>query len=153
MDTSLSTELSAYRVPTNEVHGAWAIARPFIKRAHSSRFSTGDAFLEDIYARLLLGDAGPLKAALWIAFDGPDALGAMVTHIVRYERSTVLQIPYLAGEQFDRWAHLISVVADDAGRRGCSEVEILSREGFGPILADYGCEKKWTMFRMPVGAK
>lgn len=140
-------------MPPAEVHGLWPVARPFIKRAHSSRYSTGDAFLEDIYARLLLGDAGPLQATLWIAFEGDEALGAMVTHVVRYERSTVLQIPYLAGREFDRWVNLISVVAADARRRGCSEIEILSREGFGPVLADYGCEKKWTMFRMPAGDK
>lgn len=146
--TSLSETYTAVRVPPHEVHDAWAIARPFIARAHNSRVATGDAFLEDIYARVLLGEQGPLRAALWIAYCGTEAVGAMVTQEVRYERGAVVQIPYLAGDQFDRWVHLLDDVLADSARRGFEEIELLARDGFGPVLADYGAEKKWTLFRL-----
>ena len=153
MGTSHSTHdhYSAVRVPPHEVHDAWAIARPFILRAHNSRVATGDAFLEDIYARVLLGDSGPLRAALWIAYCGTEPVGAMVTQEVRYERGAVVQIPYLAGDQFDRWVHLLDDVLVDSARRGFSEIELLARDGFGPVLSDYGAEKKWTLFRLKAG--
>ena len=137
-------------MPAHEVHDAWAIARPFVLRAHNSRCATGDAFLEDIYARVLLGDSGPLRAALWLAYCGTEAVGAMITQEVRYERGSVMQIPYLAGDSFEDWVHLLNDVLADAARRGLPEVELLAREGFGPVLADYGAEKKWTLFRLKV---
>ena len=142
---------TAVRVPAHEVHDAWAIARPFVLRAHNSRCATGDAFLEDIYARVLLGDSGPLRAALWLAYCGTEAVGAMITQEVRYERGSVMQIPYLAGDSFEDWVHLLNDVLADAARRGLPEVELLAREGFGPVLADYGAEKKWTLFRLKAG--
>ena len=148
---SLSEHFSAVRVPAHEVHDAWAIARPFVLRAHNSRCATGDAFLEDIYARVLLGDSGPLRAALWLAYCGTEAVGAMITQEVRYERGSVMQIPYLAGDSFEDWVHLLNDVLADAARRGLPEVELLAREGFGPVLADYGAEKKWTLFRLKAG--
>lgn len=139
------------RVPTHEVHDAWAIARPFIMRAHNARCATGDAFLEDIYARVLLGDSGPLRAALWIAYCGTEAVGAMVTQEVRYERGSVVQIPYLAGDDFGSWVHLLDDVLAHSARRGFSEIELLARDGFGQVLAEYGAEKKWTLFRIKAG--
>ena len=148
--TSSPDHYTAVRVPAHEVHDAWAIARPFIVRAHESRVSTGDAFLEDIYARVLLGDAGPLRAALWIAYCGTEAVGAMVTQEVRYERNAVVQIPYLAGDGFSDWVHLLDDILADSARRGFSEIELLARDGFGKVLGDYGAEKKWTLFRMKV---
>lgn len=125
----------------------WAVARPFIDRAHKSRCATGDCFLEDIYGRVMTG-----QWSLWVAFHGREPVGAMIACDVQYERGAVVQIPYLAGDDFADWVHLIDDVAADACRRGFPEIELLARDGFGKALSEYGIEKKWSLFRMPTGA-
>lgn len=136
----------AVKVPLNEVHGAWALARPFIVRARECRVATGESYLEDVYVKLILG-----KAVLWLAYCEADVVGAWITQDVAYERGAVVQIPYMAGDGAEDWIHLLEDVLADAARRGFAEIELLSREGFGKALADYGCEKKWTLFRLKTG--
>lgn len=138
-----SSTCRAVKVPPERVREAWDKAREHIRRAVEGKTATGEVYLEDVYVRLLTG-----AADLWLIYAGDSVVAAFVTQVVVYERTPVLLVPYVGGDDLDGWDHLIEDVMAEARSKGCRQVELLARKGWARVFSHLNPREHWTMYRI-----
>lgn len=138
-----SSTCRARKIPTPEVYSAWPLARPHLLRAVDSKVSTGEVQIEDVYLGVVSGNTD-----LWLIYKDTVVVAAFTTRVVHYERTPVLLVPLVGGDGLCEWKDLIEDVRAEARSRGCKQVELLARDGWGEVYKNIGLKKHWTMFRL-----
>lgn len=119
-------------VPTEEVGFVWPSVAPILSAAVER--DEGRRSLQSVL-RQLVND----QNQLWVVSD-IDPIGGVVTAILHYPHKRVLKVEWLAGDRFNEWSHLISVLKDFARSSGCCAVEIAGRPGVVKVMQQFGFE-------------
>lgn len=130
LESSSTVELLC--LPPEEVDKAWPLVRSLLARVTSL---TPKLELEDILALTQSGDF-----QLWVVWDpaSRETLAVFATQLTTYPSGwKTVRINLLAGEEMERWKHLIDGIEQWAIAEGCDAVEIVGRRGWGRVFPDY----------------
>jgi hypothetical protein len=137
-------EVKAAVIPQEYVMEVWPEVKGFIFDA--IKHTHGRFLTEDVLESLLSG-----HWQLWVAFEGPNIIGCVVTYFEMYPRLKVLSCPFVTGKDFDKWKypmfHLLQRWARD---NQCAKLESTARLGWARKFKDDGYEAIWQTFQLPV---
>lgn len=77
------------------------------------------------------------NALLWVAYDGQEIAGALVTQITQTEQRKICTLIAGGGKDRKRWLPLLEQIEQYAKAEGCSASRIVGREGWAAVLPDY----------------
>lgn len=81
------------------------------------------------------------NALLWLVWDDPVVLAAVVTQLIVKDDRKICVIMACGGEDAQKWVHLIQKIEAYARAEGCESVKIIGRKGWMRLLPDYSAEK------------
>lgn len=138
------SDVVASYVPPEHIHDVWPQVREYI--ANATVHTHGRYEPEDVLDLLFFKDH-----QLWIALDGQDIIGCIVTHIMDYPRKRVLGCPFVTGEDFKRWKYpMLELLRKWATDNGCEALESTARLGWSRVFKDDGYTAIWQAFELPV---
>jgi hypothetical protein len=132
-------------VPKEHVLAVWPQAEPYVKLA--TDLTCGRFEPEDVLDQLIDD-----KYLLWIAFDGTDVKGAVVTTIIHYPRKRYLYLMFCGGEDGFAWKEeMLKVLRCWAYDNQCDGIEANGRLGWAKIFKADGYKSLWQLFELPAG--
>lgn len=138
----MSIQVSA--VPTEYVENVWPKVEAFIEG--SAKYTYDRYTADDIFDLLMHYDH-----ALWIAFDGDETVGAVVTSFLEYPRSRYLNMLFCGGEDIGKWKDpMLSLLRTWARDNGCSGIESTGRPGWAKIFKTDGHTPVWHTYQLPL---
>lgn len=131
-------------IPKEYVDSCWDRVEPLLKKAtdlSGDRYTTShiyDMVMEDDYQ-------------LWVAYEGNNFHGAVVTNISDYPNRKILCMGFCGGEDFGAWKdQIIDILKRFARDMGCDAIEASGRPGWSKVLKDKGYSPKWVTFEIPI---
>ena len=132
-------------VPYEHVQELWPQVVSYIKLA--TDYSYGRFEPEDVLDQLV-----QKQYLLWIAFEGSDIRGAVVTNIVQYPRKKYLYLMFCGGEGgFDWKETMLDTLRCWAYDNQCDGIEANGRLGWSKIFKADGYKPLWQLFELPAG--
>ena len=116
-------------VDPKQVHLIWPQVSHWIRAA----IERGDlGTFDSVESDVLSG-----QAFLWLAWNEPDIEAAVVTQLVKTERTKSCVIVACGGKSAPNWSGLISQIESYAKAEGCDAVRIFGRSGWARVYPDY----------------
>mgnify|MGYP001614377256 CR=1 FL=1 len=116
-------------IPPEHIDLVWRKVRPLIvsgvERCDFSDFAS-------VECDVLSNDA-----LLWVAYDGKEIAGALVTQITKTEKRKICTLVAGGGHGRKRWLGLLDQIEQYAKAEGCSVTRIIGREGWAAVLPAY----------------
>lgn len=123
----------------------WSKVVGYIKL--STDYSYGRFEPEDVLDLILEG-----RYLLWIAYEGSDIKGAVVTSVVQYPRKKFLYLMFCGGEDgFDWKEEMLKMLQCWAFDSQCDGIEANGRLGWSKIFKADGYKPLWQLFELPAG--
>ena len=131
-------------VPVGYIDSCWDRVEPHMQKA--AEFTYGRYTVDDIYDSVKENDYH-----LWIAFDGGNILGAVVTQFTVYPKRKVLNLVFCGGEELHTWKDPMLELLQKFGHdTGCDCLELTGRRGWAKIFAGDGYKECWVTYELPV---
>lgn len=138
------SEVQVSLVPTEHTQTVWPAVAGFIEAALA--YTRGCYELEDIYHQLISGTHN-----LWVAFEGEQVLGAVITNIMQYPRKRALVCYMAGGDNLTSWKEPMMVLLTKfASDNGCDCMEATGRPGWLRMFKNEGCEAVWQTCQLPI---
>lgn len=145
-ETAVAEKVQVSFVPKDLAVEMWPKVRGYIESATTrtgGRYEPEDVLYEVLDGELLL----------WIAIEGKDVIGAATTRFMEYPRKKVLMVPFLAGEEFDKWGDdMLSILRKWASSNDCDMLEACGRPGWARVFKDQGYKRLWDWCEVPATA-
>jgi hypothetical protein len=88
---------------------------------------------------------------LWIAYEGNEVYGAVISEITLYPQVTVLVTQFTGGIELKRWkAPMLKLLQKFGRENGCSVIESYGRTGWAKIFKDDGFVSRFMFYELPV---
>lgn len=88
---------------------------------------------------------------LWIAFDGEDIYGAVVTEFGDYPQMKTLIMHFTGGKQLNKWkVPMLGILQKFAKENGCKVIESYGRPGWERVFKDDGFRSRFMFYELPV---
>lgn len=140
------TEVEVSLVPPQFVWEVWPKMRSCMSKA--SEYTHGRYTTEDILESVIDGNHH-----LWIAHEGQDIFGAVVTHIAEYPRMRCLTMDFVGGERVDDAKDkMLATLRNWAKDNDCEVIESSGRVGWSKVFRDDGYRMLWQTYELPVEA-
>jgi len=134
-------------VPKEYVDSCWEQIEDYLKGA--ADYTHGRYEVRDIYWAIVDYDH-----QLWIAFDGDEIKGAVVTNIVNYPRKRYLCMSFCGGIELEKWKDpMLKMLRHWAFDNRCDGIEATARPGWAKIFKNDGHVPLWHTFELPSGSK
>ena len=131
-------------VPTQYLDDCWDKVKPYLERA--AEYTYGRYTVDDIYDCIKDYDYH-----LWVAFEGQEIKGAVVTNFMVYPRMKTLCMSFCGGTDLKEWkAPMLSLLQRFANDTGCDSIEATARSGWAKIFKNDGYKDNWVTFVLPV---
>jgi hypothetical protein len=131
-------------VPAQYVDQCWPKIEGYIEKA--AEYTYGRFTASNIYDLVVDGDY-----QLWIAFDGADIKGAVVTNVVTYPQRKLLCMQFCGGEDLVSWKDpMLALLRRFAKDVGCDGIESTARPGWAKIFQNDGFAAHWVTFELPL---
>ena len=131
-------------VPPQYVDSCWDKVEAFLEKA--AEYTYGRYTASNIYDALLDGEN-----QLWVAFDGKEFKGAVVTNIIAYPQKKVLCMQFCGGENLKEWKDpMLALLRRFAKDMGCESIESTARRGWAKIFQNDGYAANWVTFELPL---
>jgi hypothetical protein len=131
-------------VPAQYVDGCWPKIEGYIQKA--AEYTYGRFTAGNIYDLVVDGDY-----QLWIAFNGSDIKGAVVTNVVTYPQRKLLCMQFCGGEDLVNWKDpMLALLRRFAKDVGCDGIESTARPGWAKIFQNDGFSAHWVTFELPL---
>lgn len=127
-------------VHAGELDKAWPMVEGYIENALD--YADGKYTTEDVKQDII-----DEKKQLWVAYNGREIFGVIVTEILIYPQDSRLRFFVIAGKEFDEWVKFEEIVFNWAKSLGCTKVETCGRPGWTRKLKDRGYELIHTILR------
>ena len=130
-------------VPNEYVDKVWPDIEEYL--AGAAEYTYGRYTVDDIYDCLKEYDH-----TLWVAFDGKDAKGAVVTTFMHYPRKKYLVMMFCGGKQLDQWKDpMLKLLQHFAFDTQCDGIEATARLGWAKIFKADGYKPLAQTFQLP----
>lgn len=131
-------------VPAEYIGKVWPSIETYM--ADAAVHSYGRYTSDDIKDAVLHG-----SRQLWVAFDGVDIYGAVVTKIVSYPRINALAFLFIGGVEGLTWkTPMLLMLQKFARDHNCGVIESIGRSGWLKIFGPEGATHKGIFFEIPV---
>ena len=131
-------------VPAQYVDQCWSKIEGYIEKA--AEYTYGRFTASNIYDLVADGDY-----QLWVAFNGPDIKGAVVTNVVTYPQRKLLCMQFCGGEDLVSWKDsMLMLLRRFAKDVGCDGIESTARPGWAKIFQNDGFAAHWVTFELPL---
>ena len=127
-------------IPINKVDEVWSLVKKNIQEALS--YSGNHTDSDFVYQTIQDG-----KFQLWIVWDKSKKTvqeqynGVVVTEIIQRKLKQSCNIFIVTGKNRQQWQHLISVLEDFALKNECTNMELISRQGWEKIMEKFNHKK------------
>ena len=112
----------------------------------AAKYTYGRYTSDDIYDSVTEHDY-----QLWVAFDGKDIKGAVVTNIMVYPKRKLLCMSFCGGHGLKEWKEpMLSLLQRYAKDMGCDGIEATARAGWAKIFQSDGYKQNWVTFELPL---
>lgn len=130
-------------IPRDYVWQMWAQVKDYL--AGAAEYTHGRYEVEDIYDAIMDYDH-----MLWVAFDGNEIKGAVVTNFANYPKKKYLVMSFCGGVELEKWKPaMLKLLQHFAFDTGCDGVEATARPGWTKIFRDDGHKALWQTFELP----
>ncbi len=131
-------------VPVGYIDSCWDRVAPHMEKA--AEYTYGRYTVDDIYDSVKENDYH-----LWIAFDGANILGAVVTQFTVYPKRKVLNLVFCGGEELHTWKDSMLKLLQRFGHdMNCDCLESTGRRGWAKIFVGDGYKEMWVTYELPV---
>jgi hypothetical protein len=131
-------------VPAQYLDQCWPKIEGYIEKA--AEYTYGRFTASNIYDLVIDGDY-----ELWIAFNGADIKGAVVTNVVTYPQRKLLCMQFCGGEDLASWKDpMLMLLRRFAKDVGCDGIESTARPGWAKIFQNDGFSAHWVTFELPL---
>ena len=127
-------------IPIKKVDEVWSLVKKNIQEALS--YSGNHTDSDFVYQTIQDG-----KFQLWIVWDESKNTvheqynGVVVTEIIQRKLKQSCNIFIVTGKNRQQWQHLISVLEDFALKNECTNMELISRQGWEKIMEKFNYKK------------
>lgn len=88
---------------------------------------------------------------LWIAYEGEQVYGAVVTEIVTYPQIKALVMHFTGGKDLPKWkAQMLELLQSFGKDNGCDIIESYGRAGWAKVFKDDGFVSRFMFYELPV---
>jgi hypothetical protein len=131
-------------VPTQYVDTCWKRIEPFMEGA--AKYTYGRYTSDDIYNCVEDG-----SHELWVAYEGNEFKGAVVTNIIVYPKRKLLAMAFCGGYNLKTWKEpMLALLQRYAKDMGCDGIESTARSGWAKVFKTDGYKQHWVTFELPV---
>jgi hypothetical protein len=131
-------------VPKEHIADIWGDINEYMQGA--ADYTYGRFSVEDIRE-----GAETQDQQLWIAFEGVDVYGAVITEVVTYPRKKALLMHFTGGKQLSKWKpQMLAVLQRFARDNDCSIIESYGRIGWAKVFENDGFKSKFMFYELPV---
>jgi len=131
-------------VPVEHLDAYWGKLLPFIEKA--AEYTYGRYSVDNLYDMVKEGDH-----QLWVAFEGAEFKGTVLTNIMTYPKRRVLCMGFCGGEELSVWKEpMLALLRRFAKDMGCDAIEAFGRPGWAKIFKNDGYQAKWVTFELPI---
>jgi hypothetical protein len=131
-------------VPHEYVDTCWDKIEDFIAKA--AKYTYGRYTVGNIYDLVKESDY-----QLWVAYDGKDFKGAVVTNIINYPQRKLLGMQFCGGEELDTWKpQMLDLLKRFARDSGCGAIESTGRPGWAKVFQNDGYKATWVTYELPL---
>ena len=130
-------------VPPTMVNQIWPQVEKYLEGA--ADYTHGRYQVDDILTAIT-----DYEHLLWIAFDGANIKGAVVTNYINYPRKKFLAMTFCGGVDLDEWKDpMLKMLQAWAFDSKCDGVEATARLGWAKIFKTDGHRPLWHTFELP----
>ena len=116
----------------------------FLEKA--AKYTHGRFSANNIKDDLLLKDQ-----QLWIAFDGTDVYGFVVTEVIQYPKVKAFVMHFTAGKELFKWKDLmLTDIKSFAKFKECKIIESYGRPGWAKVFKNDGYKQQFIFYELPV---
>ena len=131
-------------VPAEYVDTCWAKIEPFVEKA--AEYTYGRYLASNLYDMVKDGDH-----QLWVAYDGNDFKGTVLTNVMNYPQRRVLCMGFCGGIELKDWkTPMLDLLKRYAKDMGCDSIEAFGRPGWANVFKNDGYQTKWITFELPI---
>lgn len=131
-------------VPVEHVDSVWPSVEQYLKGA--ADYTYGRFTVEDIKEKLYTA-----PQQLWIAYEGLDIYGVVVTEIVQYPQMATLVMHFTGGINLPKWKkEMLEMLQRFAKDHGCSVIESYGRRGWEKVFKNDGFKTRFMFYELPV---
>ena len=131
-------------VPAQYIDTCWEKIEAFIAKA--AEYTYGRYTVSNIYDLVMDGEY-----QLWIAYDGKDFKGAVVTNIINYPQRKLLGMQFCGGEELSTWKDpMLDLLKRFARDSGCEGIESTGRPGWAKVFQNDGYKATWVTYELPL---
>ena len=131
-------------VPAEYVDTCWAKIEPFVEKA--AGYTYGRYSASNLYDMVKDGDY-----QLWVAYDGNDFKGTVLTNVMNYPQRRVLCMGFCGGIELKDWkTPMLDLLKRYAKDMGCDSIEAFGRPGWANVFKEDGYQTKWITFELPI---
>ena len=136
--------IDASLIPPQYIDSCWGRVEGFIEKA--AKYTYGRYTVSNIYDLVKDGEY-----QLWVAIDGKDFKGAVVTNIITYPQRKLLGLQFCGGEELDTWKEpMLNLLKRFAKDVGCEGIESTGRPGWAKVFQNDGYKATWVTYELPL---
>jgi hypothetical protein len=131
-------------VPTEYVDTCWEKIRTYMEGA--AKYTYGRYTADDIKDSITQYDHH-----LWVAFEGTDIKGAVVTNFMFYPRRKYLSLVFCGGMELKTWkGPMLETLQRFARDTNCNGIESTGRRGWAKVFKNDGYKSMWAAYELPI---
>jgi hypothetical protein len=131
-------------VPAEYVDTCWGKIEAFVQKA--AEYTYGRYSVDNLYDMVKEGDH-----QLWVAYDGKDFKGTVLTNVMNYPQRKVLCMGFCGGIELKDWKDpMLNLLKRFAKDMGCDSIEAFGRPGWAKVFNNDGYQTKWVTFELPI---
>lgn len=132
-------------VPPQYVDSCWEKVEPFAEKA--ARYTYGRYTANDIFSRMQDDNY-----QTWVAYDGSNFKGLVVTEIMTYPQRKLLSMHFCGGVDLKEWKEpMLTLLQRFAKDMGCDGIESVGRPGWSKVFNKDGYKAIWVTYELPLG--
>ena len=131
-------------VPKEDYITIFPLIEDYLKLA--AKYTYGRYGEQDIKNKLLTK-----QQQLWIAFEGTNMFGFVVTEVITYPKMKTLIMHFTAGKELSLWKDdMLAELRDFAKLNDCKVIESYGRKGWAKVFKQDGYNTKFIFYELPV---
>lgn len=129
--------------PGEHIDRIWHDVEPLVELALT--YASGEYTAMDIYQAIERG-----AMHLWVASEGTQLKGIIVTYFAYFPRELICQVMLAAGTTVERWEHCLDLIEAWAFQQGVTKMRAYARPGWKRKAREHGYDMQYCIYEKPL---